>query len=151
MKFKILFASTILFGSTQFVAAMPVDPLLGSWKVIDDKTGHYISEVAIRKNSKTQLYSASITKSYVLPGTATSEVCNKCSGTMKNKSLFGLEIMTNLQESTKNKFNSGTWVNPQNGVVYTIGADLSNTGDQMKVFGKSKSDNSTTSMTWKKF
>ena len=79
MKFKILFASTILFGSTQFVAAMPVDPLLGSWKVIDDKTGHYISEVAIRKNSKTQLYSASITKSYALPGTVASEVCNKCS------------------------------------------------------------------------
>jgi hypothetical protein len=55
-----------------------------------------------------------------------------------------------MQATSKNKFNNGVWVNPQNGLVYIINADLSNTGEQMKVFGKSKSDNTTTIMTWKK-
>ena len=150
MKFRILFASTLLLGSTQFLAAMPVDQLLGSWKVIDDKSGNYITEIAIRKNSKTQQYSAAITKSYALPGTAATDVCTKCTGALKNKYLFGLEILTNMQATSKNKFNNGVWVNPQNGLVYIINADLSNTGEQMKVFGKSKSDNTTTIMTWKK-
>jgi hypothetical protein len=151
MKLRILFASTFLLGSTQFLAAMPVDPLLGSWKVIDDKSGSYITEIAIRKNSKTQQYSAAITKSYALPGAVATDVCTKCTGALKNKDLFGLEILTSMQEASKNKFNNGVWVNPQNGLVYTINANLSGTGDQMKVFGKSKSDNTTTMMTWKKF
>ena len=150
MKLRILFASTLLLGSTQFLAAMPVDQLLGSWKVIDDKSGNYITEIAIRKNSKTQQYSAAITKSYASPGTVATDVCTKCTGALKNQNLFGLEILTNMQSTSKNKFNNGVWVNPQNGLVYIINADLSNTGEQMKVFGKSKSDNTTTIMTWKK-
>lgn len=150
MKFRTLIASTLLLTSSSYLAAMPVDPLLGSWKVIDDKTGSYISEVAIRKNSASQQYSASITKSYAQSGSAATEICTKCTGALKNKYLFGLEILTNLRETSQSKFNNGTWVNPQNGMVYMIQADLNGAGDQMKVFGKSKTDNSTTSMTWKK-
>lgn len=62
MNRKFIGAVALLFGLINPLAAMPVDPLIGTWKVIDDYTGYYISDIVIRKNSKTQQYSAVITK-----------------------------------------------------------------------------------------
>lgn len=75
MNRKFIGAAALLFGLINPLAAMPVDSLIGTWKVIDDYTGYYISDIVIRKNSKTQQYSAVITKNYPLPGTPKTEVC----------------------------------------------------------------------------
>ena len=54
---------------------MPFDPLIGTWKVIDDRTGSYISDIVVRKDSKTEQYSAVVTKNYPLLGKSISETC----------------------------------------------------------------------------
>ncbi|MEG1489016.1 DUF2147 domain-containing protein [Acinetobacter sp.] len=151
MNRKFIGAAALLFGLINPLAAMPVDPLIGTWKVIDDYTGYYISDIVIRKNSKTQQYSAVITKNYPLPGTPMTEVCTKCQGTLKNQPIFGMEALKGLVADASNQqFSKGVWVNPQDGRVYSIDARLNTSGDQMKVQGKAKNSNTVSNMIWKK-
>ena len=151
MNRKFIGAAALLFGLINPLAAMPVDPLIGTWKVIDDYTGYYISDIVIRKNSKTQQYSAVITKNYPLPGTPVTEVCTKCQGTLKNQPIFGMEALKGLVADASNQqFSKGMWVNPQDGRVYNIDARLNTSGDQMKVQGKAKNSNTVSNMIWKK-
>lgn len=151
MNRKFIGAAALLFGLINPLAAMPVDPLIGTWKVIDDYTGYYISDIVIRKNSKTQQYSAVITKNYPLPGTPMTEVCTKCQGTLKNQPIFGMEALKGLVADASNQqFSKGVWVNPQDGRVYNIDARLNTSGDQMKVQGKAKNSNTVSNMIWKK-
>lgn len=151
MNRKFIGAAALLFGLINPLAAMPVDPLIGTWKVIDDYTGYYISDIVIRKNSKTQQYSAVITKNYPLPGTPMTEVCTKCQGTLKNQPIFGMEALKGLVADASNQqFTKGVWVNPQDGRVYSIDARLNTSGDQMKVQGKAKNSNTVSNMIWKK-
>ena len=151
MNRKFIGAPALLFGLINPLAAMPVDPLIGTWKVIDDYTGYYISDIVIRKNSKTQQYSAVITKNYPLPGTPMTEVCTKCQGTLKNQPIFGMEALNGLVADASNQqFSKGVWVNPQDGRVYNIDARLNTSGDQMKVQGKAKNSNTVSNMIWKK-
>ena len=151
MNRKFIGAAALLFGLINPLAAMPVDPLIGTWKVIDDYTGYYISDIVIRKNSKTQQYSAVITKNYPLPGTPMTEVCTKCQGTLKNQPIFGMEALKGLVADASNQqFSKGVWVNPQDGRVYNIDARLNASGDQIKVQGKAKNSNTVSNMIWKK-
>lgn len=151
MNRKFIGAAALLFGLINPLAAMPVDPLIGTWKVIDDYTGYYISDIVIRKNSKTQQYSAVITKNYPLPGTPMTEVCTKCQGTLKNQPIFGMEALKGLVADASNQqFTKGVWVNPQDGRVYSIDSRLNTSGDQMKVQGKAKNSNTVSNMIWKK-
>ena len=151
MNRKFIGAAALLFGLINPLAAMPVDPLIGTWKVIDDYTGYYISDIVIRKNSKTQQYSAVITKNYPLPGTPVTEVCTKCQGTLKNQPIFGMEALKGLVADASNQqFSKGVWVNPQDGRVYNIDARLNTSGDQMKVQGKANNSNTVSNMIWKK-
>ncbi|MFH7766152.1 DUF2147 domain-containing protein [Acinetobacter sp. BSP-28] len=151
MNRKFFAAIALFFGLINPLAAMPFDPLIGTWKVIDDRTGYYVSDIVIRKNSKTQQYSAVITKNRPLPGVASSEVCSKCQGELKNQPIFGMEALKGLVADTSNKqFNKGLWINTQDGRIYDIDASLNAAGDQMKVYGKAKSANVTSIMTWKK-
>ena len=113
--------------------------------------GYYISDIVIRKNSKTQQYSAVITKNYPLPGIPKTEVCTKCQGTLKNQPIFGMEALKGLAADASNQqFSKGVWVNPQDGRVYNIDARLNTSGDQMKVQGKAKNSNTVSNMIWKK-
>ena len=151
MNRKFIGAAALLFGLINPLAAMPVDPLIGTWKVIDDYTGYYISDIVIRKNSKTQQYSAVITKNYPLPGTPMTEVCTKCQGTLKNQPIFGMEALKGLVADASNQqFSKGVWVNPQDGRVYNIDTRLNTSGDQMKVQGKANNSNTVSNMIWKK-
>ena len=48
MNFKFLSAIALLLGLTNPLNAMPFDPLIGTLKVIDDRTGSYISDIVVR-------------------------------------------------------------------------------------------------------
>ncbi|MCA4779383.1 hypothetical protein IF090_07005 [Acinetobacter towneri] len=84
-------AIALYFGFIFLVQAMPFDPLIGTWKVIDDHTEHYIAEIVIRKNSKTSEYSAVITRNLLSVGTTQLEVCSKCQGNLKNQPIKGMQ------------------------------------------------------------
>lgn len=152
MNTKFLSAAALLVGLINPVSAMPFDPLIGTWKVIDDRTGYYISEIVIRKNSKTQKYSAVLTKNRTAPGVANPELCSKCQGALKNQPVFGMEVLSGMVTNNSNtQFNNGIWINTQDGYMYNIEARLNASKDQMKVFGKALNANTTSLMTWKKF
>ena len=151
MNFKLFGAAALLLGLMNPLAAMPFDPLIGTWKVIDDRTGYYVSDIVIRKNSKTQQYSAVITKNRPLPGAPSSEVCSKCQGSLKNQPILGMEALKGLvADSSNKKFSQGIWISPQDGNIYTIDGRLNIAGDQMKVYGKAKNANAISNMTWRK-
>ena len=151
MNFKFLSAIALLLGLTNPLNAMPFDPVIGTWKVIDDRTGSYISDIVVRKDSKTEQYSAVVTKNYPLLGKSISETCVKCQGALKDQPIFGMETLRGLvADSDKQRFRKGVWINTQDGQVYNIDARLSVSGDQLKVQGKAKSSNTMSNMTWKK-
>ena len=151
MNIKFLGVITLLLGLINPVAAMPFDPLIGTWRVIDDRTGYYISEIVIRKNSKTQQYSAVVTKNRQAPGVENPDICGKCQGVLKNQPIFGMEVLKGMVVNSSNtQFNKGVWLNTQDGRTYDIEARLNDSKDQMKVFGKAKNVNTTSTMTWKK-
>ncbi|NNH01497.1 MULTISPECIES: DUF2147 domain-containing protein [Acinetobacter Taxon 24D] len=152
MNIKFLGVITLFLGLINPVAAMPFDPLIGTWRVIDDRTGYYVSEIVIRKNSKTQQYSAVVTKSRQAPGVENPDVCGKCPGVLKDQPIFGMEVLKGMVVNGSNtQFNKGVWLNTQDGRTYDIEARLNDSRDQMKVFGKVKNGNTTSAMTWKKF
>lgn len=129
--------------------ASPFDQLSGTWKVINDRTGFYVSDIVIRKNSKTQQYSAVQVKTHSNPGLLISDVCQACKGTLKDKPLFGMEVLSNMvANSDKTKFSEGVWLNTQDGLLYDINVHV-NTNNQLKITGKAKhSTQKTTAMTW---
>ncbi len=72
------------------------DPLVGTWKTIDDRTGYSLSDVVIRKD-KDNHYSATIINTRNIPGATHYDIC----ATMyvehkKIKPLIGLTTMTGL-------------------------------------------------------
>lgn len=151
MKFKFIGVVALLLGMINPLAAMPFDPLIGTWKVIDDRTGYYISDIVIRKDSKTEQYSAVVTKNYPLPGAPMSEVCTKCAGVLKNQPFFGMETLRGLVANGKDQqFSKGVWINTQDGKTYHIDAQLNESRDLLKVQGKAKGSNTMSNMTWKK-
>ena len=94
--------------------AMPFDPLIGTWKVIDDHKGHYVAEIVIRKNSKTSEYSAVITRNLLSVGTIQLEVCSKCQGNLKNQPIKGMQALEGLvANSNPKQFSQGQLSSPE--------------------------------------
>jgi hypothetical protein len=93
----------LLLGlSTAFhIQASPFDPLIGTWKVVDERTGSYVSDIVIRRNSKTEQYSAVIVKMYPSAKEAAPTTCTKCTGALKDQPIVGMEVLTKLKNSIK--------------------------------------------------
>ncbi|WP_227592002.1 DUF2147 domain-containing protein [Acinetobacter towneri] len=148
---NILGAIALCFGLIFPVNAMPFDPLIGTWKVIDDRTGYYVAEIVIRKNSKSLQYSAVITQNLSSASVSNAGLCTKCQGALKNQPIKGMQALEGLiANSAPKQFTQGQWLDPNDGLVYKVEARLNTANNQMKVFGKAKHANVTTAMTWKK-
>ena len=85
MKFNLITALFLSLYSFSFAAWAAADPLLGTWKTIDDRTGYSLSDVVISKDKNNQ-YSAKIVSTRSVPGTAAQDTCIKCAGAQKNRS-----------------------------------------------------------------
>ncbi len=87
--------------------------IVGMWKNIDDEDGKEKSHIEIyEKNGK--LY-AKVVK---LLANATVRVCEKCTGTNKNKPIEGMEILWDLKKASDKEYEEGKILNPKNGKVY---------------------------------
>ena len=135
MTFKFVTTIATLSFISISTFAHSFDPLIGTWKVIDNRTDSYLSDIVIRKNSKTQQYSAVITQ---LHGSySTLKTCQKCTGHFKNQPILGMETLSGLVANTnKNQLSKGIWINPENGYLYHVNARLNNTGTQLQVTGE---------------
>jgi uncharacterized protein (DUF2147 family) len=152
MNIKNFSTMILLLSLSTSVFAVTVDPLIGKWKTIDDRTGYSLTDVLISKDDKSQQYMATIINTRNVPGAAKLEICTQCTGAEKNKSLVGLEILTGLTAvaGTKNEFRSGQLLDPNNGQHYAARAKLITNGKHLIIYGKSGQSTVGRNITWVK-
>ncbi|MFT7073499.1 MAG: hypothetical protein ACJAX3_002496 [Patiriisocius sp.] len=86
--------------------------IIGKWETFDDKTNEKKAIVEIY--NKDNLYFAKIVETFIGPKNAT---CQNCKGTKKDKPIIGLVITQNISKNG-NKYDGGTILDPESGVVY---------------------------------
>ena len=100
----------------------------GTWKTIDDETGEAKSHVEIyEQNGK---YFGKIVKLLQSPEDT---LCDKCSGSKKNKPIKGMVILTDL-EPYKDYWSYGRILDPNNGKTYKCSLWMEN-DDTLKLRG----------------
>ncbi|MGE8654518.1 MAG: DUF2147 domain-containing protein [Acinetobacter gandensis] len=146
--------STLLFGlcTTLSLSTFAAgDPLVGTWKTIDDRTGYSLSDVVIRKD-KDNHYSATIINTRNIPGATHYDICSKCSGPQKNQPLIGLTTMTGLtaDPSQENSFVGGVILDPKSGQHYHARARLMSNGKHLVIHGRLEGSSLGRNVTWVK-
>lgn len=107
--FALIFMS-MLFSSEIFAQASKI---AGTWITIDDETGEAKSHVTIYKESD-GLYYGKIVKLLV---DNPNEVCTACKGSLKNKPIVGLVIITKMVEDD-GELTDGDILDPKSGSSY---------------------------------
>ena len=110
------------------------DPLIGTWKTIDERTGYSLSDTHISK-LKDGTYKATIIAVRATPGAPISNICSKCNGELKNKPLVGFSPLYGLKVSRSNKaeFTNGIYIDTKTGVQYQSHVRLSNNGKHLNI------------------
>ena len=142
----------LLVASTLSSSAFAVsDPLLGTWKTIDDRTGYSLSNVVIRKDKANQ-YSATITEVRAVPGAESQNTCSKCTGSQKNMPLVGMTTLKGLtiHPSHENEFINGVLLDPKSGEHYAARARLISNGKHLIIHGRSDGSSVGRNITWVK-
>lgn len=119
-----------LFG--MMALAHAADPLNGTvWKTIDDSTKQPKALVKFSEQSNGTL---SATIQQVLTK-GEENVCGKCEGPYKDKSLKGLTIVRNLKPMGKSSYDKGTILDPKTGKSYSLQATLAANGQKLELRG----------------
>lgn len=128
-----LFATATLTGllSTTAMAAS----LNGTqWQSIDDKTKE--KKAVIKMTESNGVVTGTIIK--LNDASKAKEVCSKCEGSLKNKPIVGLPILTKLKADGKNSWSGGDLVDPESGKVYGGTVKLAEDGKTLKLTGTIK-------------
>ncbi|MFT5164878.1 MAG: hypothetical protein ACI8P3_000101 [Saprospiraceae bacterium] len=103
----------------------------GIWKTVDDKTNEARSHVEIYEQDG-KLYGKLIRLLTPPP----KDICDKCTGSKKNKPLLGLIIVEGLKK-VKDYWTKGTIMDPENGKEYGCSIWFeAGKPDELKVRGK---------------
>jgi uncharacterized protein (DUF2147 family) len=114
------------------MSAMAADAA-GRWKTIDDKTGKVKSIVEISKAANGS-YSGKVVE-VLYSERGPNPVCDKCSGSNKNKPVKGMTILWNLKADSATEWSGGTILDPANGKTYKSKAELQAGGNKLDVSG----------------
>lgn len=121
-----VFAFLMLFSGALMLAQSPI----GVWKTIDDETGKAKSHVQIYEQNGA-LYGKVI--KILTPGKQDA-VCSSCSGSLKNKPITGMVILSKVKKDGKNKWDDGKILDPNKGKTYSVSLELEN-ANKLKVRG----------------
>ncbi|WP_313384840.1 DUF2147 domain-containing protein [Chishuiella sp.] len=124
MKKIILF--NLFFMLTSFMFAQSP---IGTWKTIDDETKQPKSYVEIFE--KDGVLYGKVTK--ILTKGKEDAKCTECSGTLKNKPILGMQILSGLKKSGK-EWTGGKILDPNKGKEYKAKMSL-NGNDKLDVRG----------------
>lgn len=94
---------------------------LGKWITIDDKTGEEKSIVLVYEE-KGLVYGKVIE---IFDEVKRNRICEKCSGSLKNKPVLGMVFMKNLKKDG-NEYNDGIVIDPESGKEYSCYIMLEN-------------------------
>lgn len=101
------------------------------WNTVDDKTGQ--KKAVVQFTESDGVVSGKIIKVYD-PAKA-DRVCVKCKGSLKDKPVVGLPIITGLKLKKDNEWDGGQLVDPESGKIYKGKATLSNDGKTLELRG----------------
>ena len=101
------------------------------WETIDDKTGE--KKAVIQLTESGGKVSGKIIK--VLNKEKADALCTKCPGSLKNKPVEGLQILSGLKADGNNQWSDGKLVDPESGKTYSGKLTLSDNGQSLKLRG----------------
>lgn len=124
-----LFATLFSLSVTSFAA----DQLNGtSWRTIDDSTGK--PRAVIKFNEVNGELTGTVQS--LIDKNAT-KVCEKCTGSLKNKPVVGLTLVHGLKAVSGNKdtYEDGNILDPKSGKTYKLKANLADNGKTLNLRG----------------
>ena len=121
----------ITLSSVLATSAFAADLNNTQWRTVDDETGKAKALVEFSKSSN-GTYTATITKQL---DPTSKKTCEACSGSLKGKSIEGLNIVQNLKLDKGNKYTGGTILDPKSGKTYKMNAEMASNGKTLKVRG----------------
>ena len=101
------------------------------WQTIDAKTGE--KKAVIQLTESGGKVSGKIIK--VLNKEKADALCIKCPGSLKNKPVEGLQILSGLKADGNNQWSDGKLVDPESGITYSVKLTLSDNGQSLKLRG----------------
>lgn len=130
--FTSIFSISFYFLSTS-VFAQSTDPVIGTWKTIDDKTNLVKSIIQLQVVNNT--LEGTILKTFTAPGDKELKVCEACKDHRKDKPIIGMTIMTGLKNESSGIWSGGQILDPKNGEIYKVKIVASEDGRKLDVRG----------------
>lgn len=131
--FQFIITAVLLSISTLSMAKTPKDPLLGTWKVIDSRTGGEQGAVDIRYNPKTKMYygvSVRSTRGLL------DKPCKKCTGKLKGKTPRQIPTLWNFKKGKKpNTYTGGYIIEYTTGKIFSATMKVSKSGRRLQLRG----------------
>ncbi len=121
-----------LSGLSQSFAQEKEATPIGLWKTVDDNTGKAKSLIRIWKK-KGVIY-GTVVKLINPPVGEENPLCDKCKGSLHNKPVVGMTIMTGLKKQG-DEWRGGKILDPESGNVYRVKIKLENNGKKLMVRG----------------
>lgn len=131
MRNKLLVSLLALPLMALSVSAMAADAT-GRWKTIDDETGQVKSIVEIYRTTNGTLAGKVVE---VLKSDKPNPVCDKCSGTNKNKPINGMVILWGLKAVDDTHWAGGNILDPAKGKTYKSKITLVEGGKKLQMRG----------------
>lgn len=98
--------------------AQNIDPAIGIWKTIDDKTNQPASLIKIEEvNGNLE---GIIIKTFPRPNETPLVNCNLCKDDLKDKPIIGLKIMSGLKQEKPGYWAGGKILDPKEGEYYKV-------------------------------
>ena len=131
MKRTILSLAALSAGALLSTSVFAVSLNGTQWQTIDDKTGE--KKAVIQLTESGGKVSGKIIK--VLNKEKADALCTKCPGSLKNKPVEGLQILSGLKADGNNQWSDGKLVDPESGKTYSGKLTLSENGQSLKLRG----------------
>ena len=113
-----LFFSGYLLVVSLSVSAQSVDPALGVWKTIDEKTNQPSS--LIRLEEKNGELIGTVIELIPTSGEPLITHCRLCKGERKDKPIVGMVIMNGLKKEKAGYWSGGEILDPEEGDIYKV-------------------------------
>ena len=124
---------TLLLLAASAAHAQSPSSAVGRWKTIDDATGKVKSIVEIYKTANGTL--AGKVVEILQSDKGPNPLCDKCTGSNKNKPIKGMVILWGLKADGAGKWAGGRVLDPENGKDYKAKLELLDGGKKLGMSG----------------
>lgn len=131
MKRTILSLAALSAGALLSTSVFAVSLNGTQWQTVDDKTGE--KKAVMQLTESGGKVTGKILK--VLDKEKADALCTKCPGSLKNKPVEGLQILSGFKADGNNQWSDGKLVDPESGKTYSGKLTLSDNGQSLKLRG----------------